>query len=100
MTEENKNLLEKIPPQSLEAEQSLLGSLLIDKDSIIKVVDQIMPEDFYRDAHKFVYESIRELYNNQEPIDVITLANRLEEKKQLTKIGGRAFLAQLSNTVA
>lgn len=100
MTEENKNLLEKIPPQSLEAEESLLGSLLIDKDSIIKVVDQVMPEDFYKAAHGLVYESIRELYNNQEPIDVITLANRLEEKKQLAKIGGRAFLAQLSNTVA
>ncbi|MCX6795308.1 MAG: replicative DNA helicase [Candidatus Falkowbacteria bacterium] len=100
MTEDNKNLLEKVPPQSLEAEQSLLGCLLIDKDSIIKVVDQVTPDDFYKDAHKFVYEAIHELYNNREPIDVITLANRLEEKKQLAKIGGRAFLAQLSNAVA
>ncbi len=100
MTEENKNLIEKVPPQSLEAEQSLLGCLLIDKDSIIKVVDQLMPDDFYKDAHKFVFEAIHELYNNREPIDVITLANRLEEKKQLAKIGGRAFLAQLSNAVA
>lgn len=100
MTEENKNLLEKIPPQSLEAEQSLLGCLLIDKDAIIKIVDHILPEDFYKDAHRLVYEAIQGLYNSQEPIDVITLANRLEEKKQLSKIGGRAFLAQLSNAVA
>lgn len=100
MPNEEKNLIGRIPPQSLEAEQSLLGCLLIDKDSIIKVVDSIMPDDFYKDSHKLIYETIRELYGNQDPIDVITLANRLEEKKQLTKIGGRAQLAQLSNAVA
>jgi len=96
----NDQLIEKIPPHSLEAEESLLGSLLIDKDAIIKVADNIMPQDFYKDAHKIIFEVIKELYGNQEPIDIITLSNRLEEKKQLSAIGGRSYLAHLSNVVA
>lgn len=96
----DKNLIEKIPPHSLEAEESLLGSLLIDKDAIVKIADILLPQDFYKDAHKIIYEVIKELYNNQESIDVITLSNRLEEKKQLNAAGGRSYLAKLSNTVA
>lgn len=96
----DNNLIAKVPPHSLEAEESLLGSLLIDKDAIIKVADNIMPQDFYRDAHRIIYETIKELYGNQESIDIITLANRLEEKKQLAAIGGRTYLAHLSNAVA
>src|ERR1035437_6520464 len=98
--QDNKNPLEKIPPHSLEAEESLLGSLLLDKDAIIRVADSILPQDFYKDAHKLIFETIKELYGNQEPIDIITLSNRLEEKKQLPTIGGRTFLAHLSNVVA
>jgi len=90
----------KIPPHSLEAEESLLGSLLIDKDAIIKVADNVMPQDFYKDANKIIYDAIKELYGNQEPIDIITLSNRLEEKKKLSSIGGRSYLAQLSNSIA
>ncbi|MDP3837232.1 MAG: replicative DNA helicase [bacterium] len=96
----DKTLLEKIPPHSLEAEESLIGCLLIDKDAIIKIVDMILPQDFYRHANQKIYESIQELYNSQEPIDIITLANKLEDKKQLSDIGGRTYLAKLSNTVA
>ena len=97
---ENENVLAKIPPHSLEAEESLLGCLLIDKDAIIKIADSLMPQDFYKDAHKIIYEIIKELYGGQEPIDIITLANRLEEKKKLEIVGGRSYLAKLSNTVA
>ncbi len=96
----DQNLIAKIPPHSLEAEESLLGSLLIDKDAIIRVADNIMPQDFYKDSHKIIYETIKELYTNQEPIDIITISNRLEEKKQMSAIGGRTYLAQLSNVVA
>lgn len=95
-----EKLIEKIPPHSIEAEESLLGCLLIDKDAIIKIVDIILPQDFYRNTHQKIYESIQELYNAQEPIDVITLTNKLEDKKQLSNIGGRTYLAKLSNTVA
>lgn len=96
----NNQVLEKIPPHSLEAEESLLGSLLIDKDAIIKVADNLMPQDFYKDAHKMIFETIKDLYGVQESIDIITLSNRLEEKKQLANVGGRAYLAHLSNIVA
>lgn len=100
MANDNQDLIAKIPPHSLEAEESLLGCLLIDKDAIIKVADSLMPQDFYKDAHKLIYETIKELYGNQEPIDIITLSNRLEEKKRLEKVGGRSYLAKLSNAVA
>ena len=96
----DQNLIAKVPPHSIEAEESLLGSLLIDKDAIIKVADTVGAIDFYKDSHRIIYETIRELYSNQEPIDIITLANRLEEKKQLVTIGGRTYLAHLSNAVA
>jgi len=94
------NLIAKVPPHSLEGEESLLGSLLIDKDAIVKVADNLMPSDFYKDSHKEIYEAIKDLYANQDPIDIITVSNRLEEKKKLVQAGGRAYLAQLSNTVA
>jgi len=98
--ENNQNLLEKMPPHSLEAEESLLGSLLIDKDAIIRIADNLTSEDFYRDSHKQIFEAIKDLYANQEPIDIITLSNKLEDKKKLTAIGGRSYLAKLSNAVA
>ena len=97
---EDKNILERIPPNSLEAEESLLGCLLIDKDAIIKIVDNITADDFYRDSHKIIFEAIKELYNSQEPIDDNTLSNKLEDKKKLMEVGGRSYLAKLSNAVA
>lgn len=100
MEQNTKNTIEKVTPQSIEAEQSLLSSLLIDKDAIIKVADSIFEEDFYKDSHKIIYAAVKELYGNQEPIDIITLANRLEEKKKIKTIGGRAYLAELSTMVA
>ena len=100
MAVNDQNIIAKVPPHSLEAEESLLGSLLIDKDAIIRVADNVMPQDFYKDSHKIIYDTIKELYGNQEPIDIITLSNRLEDKNKMTVIGGRSYLAQLSNTVA
>ncbi len=96
----DNSVLERVPPHSLEAEESLLGCLLIDKDAIIRVVDSILENDFYKTSHQTIFEAMRELYNNQEPIDIITLTNRLEEKGQLSQAGGRSYLAKLSNTVA
>lgn len=98
--QQEKTLIEKIPPQNIEAEQHLLSCLLIDKESIIKVADIISEQDFYKEAHKKIYEAIKELYEAREPIDIITLANRLEEKKQLKDVGGRSYLAQLSGLAA
>jgi replicative DNA helicase len=96
----NQNDLTKIPPQNIEAEQSFLGCLLLDKDAIIKVADIISEHDFYKDGHKIIFETIKELYAKHEPIDILSLTNRLSEKKQLEAAGGRSYLAHLANITA
>ncbi|MEY4722590.1 MAG: replicative helicase, replicative helicase [Candidatus Parcubacteria bacterium] len=89
----------RIPPQNLEAEQSLLGSLLIDKDAIMRVGDIVRVEDFYRQAHADIYEAIMDLTTRREPVDLLSLGNRLTEKGKLESIGGRAYLMELTTTV-
>jgi replicative DNA helicase len=89
----------RIPPQNLEAEQSVLGSLLIDKDAITKIADSLTSHEFYKDAHRMIYESMIELYAAKEPIDLLSLTSKLEEKKQLENIGGRTYLTSLTNVV-
>lgn len=95
----NEKMLDNLPPQNIEAEQSLLGSLLIDKDAIVKIADIITPEDFYKDSHRLIYETIQELYDKHEPIDLLSLGNRLTEKKQLESIGGRSYLINIAGIV-
>jgi len=100
MSEDGKmKLTERIPPQNIEAEQSLLGSLLIDKEAVTKIADIVAPEDFYRDANKIIFEAMMELYRRHEPLDILTLSNKLTEKNQLEIIGGRSYLISLSNVV-
>ncbi len=91
--------LERITPQNNEAEQSFLGSLLLDKDAMIKVADTTTPDDFYVDKHRRIYEAMLDLYRRNEPIDLLSLGNRLGEKGELELVGGRAELIGLSNAV-
>ncbi|KKU26430.1 MAG: Replicative DNA helicase [Candidatus Magasanikbacteria bacterium GW2011_GWA2_46_17] len=91
--------IEKIPPQNIEAEMSLLGSLLLDKEAILKVADVIQVEDFYKNSHARIYETMQELYSKGDPIDLLTVGNRLTEKNLLDQIGGHSYLASLSNAV-
>lgn len=91
--------LGKIPPQNIEAEQSVLGALLIDKNATIKIADSLKPEDFYKDTHAMIYKTMLEIYERKEPIDLLSLTNRLEEKNQLKTVGGRSYLTTLSNAV-
>src|SRR3989339_1622493 len=91
--------LNKIPPQNLEAEQSVLGCLLIDKESITKTADVINSEDFYKEAHQLIFEAMLELYEKREPIDLLSLSNRLREKNQLETVGGQSYIASLANAV-
>lgn len=91
--------IEKIPPQSLEAEVSLLGSVLIDREAMMKIADVVGVEDFYKNGHARIYEAMLELYGKNEPVDILTLGNRLEEKNLLESIGGRSYLISLSNSV-
>lgn len=92
--------MDKLPPQNLEAEQSVLGALLLDKDAIIKVADIILPDDFYKEDHSLIYETDLELYEKRVPIDMITLTDALTKKKKLKQIGGAAYLATLVNCVS
>ncbi|MFH0805892.1 MAG: replicative DNA helicase [Patescibacteria group bacterium] len=89
----------RIPPQNIEAEQSVLGCLMLDKDSIIKVTDILKPDDFYKGIHSNIYYVMLELYEKNEPIDLLSLTNRLKEKKQLEDIGGNSYLTSLVNAV-
>lgn len=91
--------MSKIPPQNLEAESSLLGALLLDKEAIIKVGDSLRPADFYKDGNGLIYQAIIDLFEKHEPADILSVANRLGEKKQLETIGGRAYLAELTASV-
>lgn len=98
MAQDNTSAL-KVPPQNIEAERSVLGALMLDKDAIIKVANLIRLGDFYKDDHNAIYEAMVELYEQREPIDVLSLSNRLEEKKLLDKVGGSSYLTDLVNSV-
>ncbi len=89
----------KLPPQSIEAEASVLGSLLLDKEAIVKIADTLSPSDFYKEAHKIIYEAILELFEKREPIDLVTLSNKLESSGKLTEVGGASYLTALANSV-
>ena len=77
----------RIPPQQLEAEQAVLGSLMIDRDAVIKIADTLVPEDFYADKHRFVYDAMLTLYQRHDPIDILALSNLLQERGQLDRGG-------------
>jgi replicative DNA helicase len=96
-TKEDK--IDKLPPQSVEAEQSVLGSLLLDKKAIIKIADILKAEDFYRDTHGIIYKTMLELFEKNQPIDIMSLSNRLEETDLLEKVGGSSYLTSLVNSV-
>jgi len=95
----NKYLQHKVPPQNLEAEISLLGSLMIDKDAIIKVSDFLLPRDFYKQGHREIYEAMLGLFNKREPIDLLSVSVSLKEKGVFDKIGGSAYLTEMINSV-
>ena len=75
---------ERVPPQNTEAEQSLLGCLLLDKDAVIAVSGWLIPEHFYDERNAIVYSNILELFNDAIPVDLVTLSDRLKKKKMLS----------------
>ena len=90
----------KVPPHNLEAEQAILGGVLLNNDAMNLVTDILKPDDFYRDAHASIFEGMVDLYNQAEPIDIITLSQRLTSKALLEKIGGTDYLASLVEAVS
>ncbi len=87
----------KLPPQNLELEETLLGTLLLDKNAITRVADILLADDFYRHENKIIYSTIIEQFEKGKPIDVMTISNRLKEKDQINEIGGASYLATLIN---
>ncbi|MFH0802267.1 MAG: replicative DNA helicase [bacterium] len=91
--------LDRLPPQNIEAEQSTLGSMLIEKEAIARAAELLHSSDFYRDSHQLIYEAIVRLYERNEPIDSITLTEELRRQNKLEEIGGAPYLTALINTV-
>lgn len=92
-------VVERLPPHNIEAEQSVLGSLLIDRDAIIKVAAYLKTQDFYIGANGQIYQAVLDLYNKREPTDFITLSDELERRGSLEDVGGVTYLSSLLNTV-
>src|SRR5437867_1233482 len=90
-------MIDRLPPHSLEAEQSVLGAILIDRETIIEIAEFLRPEDFYRQANGSIYRAMLELFERREPVDLVTVAEALERGEDLEQVGGRAYLSQLSN---
>jgi len=88
-----------VPPQNIEAEQAVLGSLLIDKDAIVKVADILKSEDFYQEKHEIIFKAMLDVYEARDPIDLVTLKERLEKAKQIESIGGASYLSELLSIV-
>ncbi len=93
-------LSEKLPPQSLEAEQSVLGAILIENNAILKCIEALTANDFYREAHRKIYASMLDLFDRSEPIDLVTVKNHLSTKGELEAVGGPMYLATLANQIA
>ena len=90
---------DRVPPQNIEAEQSVIGAMLIDKNAVSLVTEKLMPEDFYRQAHQVIYSAILTLHSKNEPIDMITLINELKKMNRLDDVGGVAYITLLANVV-
>ena len=92
-------MAEKIPPQNLEAEISVLGAMMLEKEAIPKVVEFLMGDDFYKNAHKEIFKSMISLFDRGEPVDLVTLANELKKGGDLERIGGATYLTSLLDSV-
>ncbi len=90
----------KVPPHNMEAERSILAGILINNDALNQVMDVLAPDDFYREAHMHLFEGMIGLYNNNEPIDLITLSHHLGQSDRLEPAGGTDYLASLVDAVS
>lgn len=96
----NDGLIERLPPQSIEAEQAVLGALLVSGDGITRVVDALEPDFFYRKAHQVIYAAMLDLYEKNEPIDIVTVSQYLKDEERLEHVGGRQYITDLALSVA
>lgn len=92
-------MIERLPPHSVEAEEAVLGSLLIDPDAIFEVASFLKPRAFYREQNQWIYEAMLDLFERREPLDLITLTDELRRRNRLEELGGEAYIIGLLNTV-
>lgn len=92
-------MLDRLPPQNVEAEQSVLGAMLIEREAISKVAEFLRAEDFYREAHRLIYNSVLELFNRNEGVDIVTLTEQLRKAEKLEAAGGISYITSLANSV-
>ncbi|MDI3316832.1 MAG: replicative DNA helicase [Bacillota bacterium] len=92
--------VDRVPPQAIEAEQQVLGALLLDHDALVRIAVVLTPQDFYKEAHRLIYEAMLSLFDRGQPVDVITLTDELGRKGQLERVGGVPYLASLASSVA
>jgi replicative DNA helicase len=92
-------MADKLPPQNLDAEKSVLGAILLDKNAIIEVAQFLRPEHFYSPLHATIYEAVLDLFAKGEPADILTVSNALKKQKKLEKVGGAVYLTELAESV-
>lgn len=89
----------KVPPQSMEAEQSVLGAILLENEALIKAIELLQVDDFYREAHRQIYGAMIDLYEKNIPVDQITLTEHLKQKNKLAEVGGLTYVAELADKI-
>ena len=92
-------LEERVPPQSIDAEQSVLGAMLIDNAAIAQVTEIISASDFYREAHRVIFDAMMKLYAKNEAVDLITITDVLRRENKMDDVGGIAYITSLANAV-
>jgi len=92
-------LLERVPPNNLEAEQAVLGSALLEKEAVYAAMETVRPEDFYREAHRLIFQSILSLLERGQPVDLLTVTDHLRSRGELEQAGGLSYIAALANIV-
>ncbi|MBI1999391.1 MAG: replicative DNA helicase [Parcubacteria group bacterium] len=97
--QQNTNQVIRIPPQNIESEKALLGSVMLRPEAMFEIVDTLSPDAFYTAKHRLLYQTMLDLHHKKEPIDLLSLSARLKEKNHLDSIGGRSYLAELVNLV-
>ena len=89
----------KMPPQAVEIEEVVLGAIMLERDAIVSVIDILLPESFYKEAHQKIYKAIVDLFSEDKPIDILGVTEELKKRKELESVGGAYYIAQLTSRV-
>ena len=90
----------KLPPQAVDLEEAVLGALMLEKEAVNAAIDILQPKSFYKDAHQKIFAVILSLFQDSEPVDILTVTNELKQKGELELVGGPYYITQLTNRVA